>query len=130
MFGKISAFWNLYRFTLCLKRLVLKSTCYRELPARWVFFSFFLIFSHFLLMFEYSCLHFPTTTFPALPMSTSHPQSLPPLALSMGSSSMFISVPFYSFPRYFPLPSPLVTVSLLSISMSPAIFCSPVCFVN
>lgn len=36
IFGKVSAFWNLFRFTLCLKRLVPKSTCYQELPARFL----------------------------------------------------------------------------------------------
>ena len=67
---------------------------------------------------------------PTRPMPTSHPQSHPHLAPSRGPSFMFIYIPFPSFPHYFPLPSPLVTVSLLSISMSLAIFCLQVCFVD
>ena len=88
-------------------------------------------FFHFLkLMFEYSCHHFPSPLSPALPVPNSHPQSQPPLVPSMSPSFMFIYVPFPSFPCYFLLPSPLVTVSLLSISMSLTIFCLPVCFAN
>ena len=41
---------------------------------------------------------------------------------------MFIYVP--SFPGHFPPPSPLVTVSLLSISMSLAVLCLLVGFVD
>ena len=45
---------------------------------------FFLFLFSFLLLFQCSCLHFPGTTFTHPPTLTSHPQSYPPLALSMG----------------------------------------------
>ena len=38
---------------------------------------FFLLFFLFLLLFKYSCLHFPATTVPSPPTLTSHPQSSP-----------------------------------------------------
>ena len=82
---------------------------------------------HYFLLFLNWCSNTVVSIFPpplsrALPTCTSYPQSHPPLALSMGSSFMFIYIPFPSFPPYFPLPSPLVTVSLLSVSMCLAIF--------
>ena len=61
----------------------------------------------------------------------SHPQSYPPLALSMDPLYMFFNNPSPSFPCYPPLSSPLVTVSLFFISMSLVIFvCLLVCFVD
>ena len=89
-----------------------------------------LFFYHFLLLFEYSCLYFPTTISPAPPTPTSHPQSYHPLALSVGPLYMFLDDPFPSFPCYLPPPSPLVTVSLFFISVSLVIFCLLVCFVG
>ena len=50
------------------------------------------LFYYFLLMFEYSCLYFPTTI--------SHLQSYPPLALSIGPSYMFFDVPFPLFLKF------------------------------
>ena len=92
----------------------------------------YLLFKKKLLMFEYSCLHFPTTTFPF----STHPHLPPPIPSPFGFvHGSFIHVhlwPFPIFPRLFPssLPFPLVTVSLLLISMSLVIFCVFVCFVN
>ena len=87
-----------------------------------LFFSrslFFLIYL-FVLLFKHSCLHFP-----------SHPQSYPPLALSMDPLYMFFDDPLPPFPHYFPPSSPLVIVSLFFISISLFIFSSLlVCFVD
>ena len=98
---------------------------------------FIYFFNFFLLMFEYSCHHFPTP-------SLSYPSTPPTLNPSptwlhpwVPHSCSFMSLPFLSQMRlwwspiyYFPLPSPLVTASLLSISMSLTILCLPVCLVN
>ena len=70
--------------------------------------SYIFIFWFFKLMFEYSCLHFPTTAFPC----PSHPPTPPtlnptPFGLVQGS---FIHVPWWPFPFLFPnipLPSSL-----------------------
>ena len=43
-----------------------------------------------LLFFKYSCLHFPPPLSPTPPTPTSHPQSCPPLALSMGPIYTFL----------------------------------------
>ena len=82
------------------------------------------------LLFKYSCLHLhltmvPHPTHPYLP-----PSNLPPLILSMGPLDMFLDGPSPIFPHY-PSPcSPLVTVSLFSISMFLVIFCLLICFVD
>ena len=84
----------------------------------------------FLPLFKYSCLHFP----PISPPSPTHlhllPSILPPLTLSMGPLYMFLDDLSPIFPHYFSLPSPLVTVSFLFMSMSLVIFCSLVCFID
>ena len=51
-------------------------------------------FPHFLLLFKYSCLHFPPPlpSTPAIPIS--HPQSYPPLVLSMSPLYMFLDDPY------------------------------------
>ena len=90
--------------------------------------TFFLCFFHY-----YSITVVPISPpllSPTLPISTSHIQSSPPLALCMGPSYMFLEDPSPSFPCYSPSPSPLVTVSLFCISMSLALFCLLVCFVD
>ena len=70
------------------------------------YFSFFL----FLLLFKYSCLHFPVTTFSC----PTHPQLLllilPPFGFVHGS---FIHTPRRPFPFFPLLSSPLVTVCSL-----------------
>ena len=70
------------------------------------------------LMFEYSCLHFSTTTFPH-PTHPHLPPSIlphfPTLALSMGPLYMFIYDPFPSFPHYFPPPPPLYNLDLKEV---------------
>ena len=75
----------------------------------------------FLLLFKYSCLHFPLIT-PSHRTLHPTPQSYPSLALSMGPLYMFLddSSPFCL--HYCPSPFPLVTVSLFFISMSLVIF--------
>ena len=78
----------------------------------------------FLLLFNYSCSHFPPFLYPALPTPLSHIQSSSPVVFLHGS---FIHVPWLdpspSFPRYpSPRPSPLVTVSLFFICMSLVLF--------
>ena len=80
----------------------------------------------FLLLFKYSCLHFPHTTLP----HPSHPQFYPPLVLSIGPLYLFLDDPSASFPHFLPPPYPLVTVSLFFISMSLVLFCLLVCFVD
>ena len=67
---------------------------------------------------------------PATPTTTSHPQSEPPLALSMGPLYMFLDNPSPSFPHYPLSLSPLVSVSLFFTSVSLVLFCSFVCFVD
>ena len=67
---------------------------------------------------------------PVPPTPTSYPQSFPPLALSMGPLYMFLDDPFPSFSCNCPPLSPLVTVSLLFISMSLVLFRLLVCFVD
>ena len=67
---------------------------------------------------------------PVPPTPTSHPQSYPPLALSMGPLYMFLDGPFTSSPCYTPPLSPPVTVSLFFISVLLVTFCLLVCFVD
>ena len=64
------------------------------------------------------------------PSSTSHPQSFPPLALSMGLLYMFLDEPFPSLPCYPSSLFPLLTVSVFFISMFLVIFCLLVCIVD
>ena len=73
---------------------------------------------------------FPPPLSPALPTPTSPHQSHPRLGSINGSLIHVHLCPLPFFPTNFPFPSPLVTISLLSISMSLTIFCLPVCFVN
>ena len=84
----------------------------------------------FLLLFKYSCLHFPHHHF------LNHPHLPPSVLPSFGFvHESFIHVPWWPFLPLLPLlsppppPSPLVTVSLL-ISMSAVIFCLFVCCVD
>ena len=62
--------------------------------AKFLFFSFF---PHFLLLFTYSCLHFPNTTPPTPATPTSHPECYPSLAMSMCPLHMFLTT-LPSFP--------------------------------
>ena len=66
---------------------------------------------------------------PPPPIPASHPQSYPPLVLSMCPLHMFLK----TLPLFLPLSppiSPRVTVSFFLISMSLRIFCLLVCFVD
>ena len=74
----------------------------------------------FLLLFKYSCLHFPPTVQPR----PTHPH-IPPMILSLLALPM---CPLYMFidglSPIIPLPPlSLITVSLLFISMSLVLFC-------
>ena len=55
------------------------------------------LFSFFLLLFKYSCLHFPSTTPPTPAIPTSHPRFYPPLVLSMCLLQMFLKTCFCLF---------------------------------
>ena len=57
-------------------------------------------------MFEYSCLHFPTNTFPR-PIHTHLPPSIPPAFGSIHGSLIHVHLrPFPFFPTLFPSPLP------------------------
>ena len=91
-------------------------------------------FPNLYLIIFYCCLNtvvsiFPPPFSPTPPTSTSHPQSYPPLALSMGPLCMFLDGPSPSLPCS-PTPLPLGIVNLFFISMSLVIFCLLVCFVD
>ena len=83
----------------------------------------------FLLLFKYSCHHFPPPLSPPH-QSTPPTLNLTPLWLVHVS---FIHVPWWPFhfsPPLSPPHSPLVSVSLFLISMSLVIFCLLFCFVD
>ena len=90
-----------------------------------------LFFSFLLLLFKYTCLHFPASIFPC----PAHPHLPPSILPTFGFvHESFIHVPWRPFP-YFPSlssspPSSLVTINLFFISMSLVIFCLLVCFVD
>ena len=74
------------------------------------------LFSHFLLLFKYSWLHFPPITLPT-PAIPTYPWSHPTLVLSLCPLYMFLK----TFPSYPPITSPTsppVTVNLFLISVS------------
>ena len=83
-----------------------------------------------LLLFKYSCLHFPPTT--ALHPTHPHlpPSNLPPLALSMCPSYVFLDGSSHTSPSYPPPPLSLVSISQFFISMSLVVFCLLVCFAD
>ena len=65
----------------------------------YIFFSFFFFKSFLKLLFEYSCHHFPIATFSyPHPFPLPHPQSYPPLALSVCPLYMFRDDPSPTFP--------------------------------
>ena len=84
----------------------------------------------FLLLFKYSCLHFPPTT----PPNPRHPHLPPSIVPPFGVAHVsFIHVPDNPSPPFPPLSpptSPLATVSLFLISMSLVIVCLLCCFVD
>ena len=71
-----------------------------------------MIFFLILLLFKYSCLHFPATTFPYLTHPHLPPSILPPLAFSMDPLYMFLDDPSPSLPHYPPFPFSLVTICI------------------
>ena len=82
-------------------------------------------------MFENSCLHFPTTTFPHCTHPHIPPSILPPFGFVRGCFIPVLWPPFpFFYPHHFPPPSPLVTVSLFLISMSLILFWLLVCFID
>ena len=88
--------------------------------------SFFLLL---LLLFNYSHHHY----LPIILLLPIHPPTFnptAPLSFSMGPLYVSLDDPSPSFPCY-PLPlSPLVTVTLLFITMALLLFCSLVCFAD
>ena len=73
----------------------------------------------FLLLFKYSCLHFPPPLPSAPPIPTSHPSLppthiLPPFALSICPLYRFLDDPCPIFPHY-PFPTPLWLLSVCSL---------------
>ena len=72
----------------------------------------------FLLLFKYSCLHFPTTTLPC-PTHPYLPSSILPLSLAffMGPLYTFLDNPSPSFPCSLPPLSCLIPISLFFLSM-------------
>ena len=72
-------------------------------------------FSLFLLLFKYSCLHFPATTFSCPTHPHLPPSTLLPFGFVHGS---FIHVPWQPFPFFHPLsptPTPLWLMSVCSL---------------
>ena len=67
------------------------------------FITYFLKIS--LLLFKYSCVHFPLTMPPYLTHPYLPPLNLPPMALSMCPLCMFLDGPSPIFPHYPLLPS-------------------------
>ena len=84
----------------------------------------------FLILFNYSCLHFPPNDSP--PPQSSPPPTLNPTPLWFCPCVLYTCslLPFLRFPPLSPLPSPLATVSLFFISMSLLVFCLLVSFVD
>ena len=80
-----------------------------------------LLFFFFSPLFFYCCSS-TVVSFSHHHFPSPHPQSYPPLALSMGLLYTFLDDRSSSFCHYPPLPSSLVTVSLLFISMSLVLF--------
>ena len=69
-------------------------------------FPYIFLFFPFLLMFEYSCLHFLITTFPH-PTHTHLSPSIPPCLGSVHGSLIHVNLhPFPFFPMLFPFPLP------------------------
>ena len=84
---------------------------------------FIYLFIYLLLLFNYSCLHFPHPLPHAPSIPISYPQSFPALALSIVLLYMFPDDPSPSFPCYPLSPSLLITISLFFIPMFLIIFC-------
>ena len=87
-------------------------------------------FSLFLLLFKYSCLHFPATTLPS-PTHPYLPSSILPSCLCPWVLYTCSLTTFPLLSSIIPHPhSPLINVSLFFISMSLVIFCLIVCIVD
>ena len=116
-----------YYFDYCSFVICLEVRNYEGFTFVLLFLSFLLFL--FLLLFKYSCLHFPATTFPCpiqphLPPSILSPIWLCPWDLRTCSLTV-LPLPLLPFPS-----SPLVTVSVFFISMSLVMFCLLFCFVD
>ena len=94
-----------------------------------IYLFIYLSLNIFLLLFNYSCLHFLPT--PPTHPSQTHLLPLPPpspLVLSMCPLYVVLEDPYLIF-RHYPSPlSPLVTISLFFISISLLVFYLLVCF--
>ena len=86
-------------------------------------------FFNCLLLFNYSFPHFLPLLSPAYPASTFHSQPYPP-PVSLSLCPLFLDLTLHLHSMLSPFPSPLVTVSLFFISMSLALFCLLVCFID
>ena len=95
--------------------------------SKYVFFKIWAFL--LLLMFKYSCLHFPTLLPPASPIPSPHPQFYP-LVFSICPSCMFIDDPSPILLHYYTPTIPLVSDCLFFISMSLVMFCLLVCLVD
>ena len=91
----------------------------------WIQSFYFLIF----LLFKYSCLHFPSTTFPCPTHPTFYPQSFPPLALSMSPLYMFLDDPSPFFP-VIALPHPLWLLSVCSLFQCLWFYFACLCYIS
>ena len=85
------------------------------LNTTYAFILFYYFILLFLLLFKYICLHFP----PHLSSTpTSHPQSYPLLALSMGPLYMFLCLTLSLLSLIIPFPSPPWSLSVCSSFLS------------
>ena len=66
------------------------------------------------MLFKYRCLHFPPSSPPVPPILNSHPQSYPPLALSVDPLYIFLGDPSL-FSSCYPLPPRLWLLSVCSL---------------
>ena len=90
------------------------------------FYGFMISKYFFLLLFNYSCPHFPPSTLPYCTHPTSHTQSFPPLSLSWVLYTCSV-LPRPLLSLLSPPSFPPVTLSSFFISKSLVIFCLLVC---
>ena len=116
-----------------LGKWVASSTLVHSLYGLFLLSVLLLFFFACFLLFRYSCLCFPTTTFhptppypPASPTLNPYPLWPCPWVLY----TWFLTTLPHFFPCYPPSPSPLVSVSLFLISMSLVICCVLDCFID
>ena len=102
--------WQTNLFSLLFRRFPAFSSY--QVLITWflsIGFAFFILF--FLLLFKYSCVHFPPPLSLAPPTPTSHTQSFPSLALSLCPLYLFLD----NLSPSFPLLPPLSLLSVCSL---------------